>query len=79
MGLMTGAMQEQTDVRRHLISNIFFTQESGNPAVTSNLTLMATEDDEIKLLSAGIYHDVLEKHGDRWRILKRHLDLDKAY
>lgn len=79
MGLMTGAMEEQTDVRRHLISNIFFTQESGNPEVTSNLTLLATENDEIKLLSAGIYRDVLVKEGDTWRILSRHLELDKAY
>ncbi len=80
MGLMTGAMDEQTDVRRHVISNIFFQEnDDGSPLVVSSLTLMATENGEIQLLSAGIYRDsVVQVDGD-WKISKRHLELDRPY
>ncbi len=80
MKLMTDSMAEQTDKRRHVISNIFFTAEDARTAtVVSNLTLMATENGEISLLSAGLYHDQVVKTGDRWYLHRRHLDLDKPY
>jgi hypothetical protein len=80
MGLMTGSMEEQTDVRRHVVSNLFFEEgDNGDPVCISNLTLMATENGEIQLLSAGVYHDTVVKRDGRWQILKRHLELDKAY
>jgi 3-phenylpropionate/cinnamic acid dioxygenase small subunit len=80
MELMTGAWAEQTDVRRHVVSNIFFDgEEQGNPVVVSNLTLFATEGGEIQLLTAGVYRDVVTRSGDRWVILHRHLELDRPY
>ncbi len=79
MVLMTGSMAEQTDVRRHVVSNIFFKSEGDQPEVISNLTLLATENGEIQLLSAGIYRDTVVKQGDSWRLSHRHLDLDKGY
>ena len=80
MKLMTDSMTTQTDVRRHVISNIVFGEANQNNAhVISNLTLLATENDNIKLLSAGIYRDEVSYINDRWQITKRHLDLDKGY
>jgi 3-phenylpropionate/cinnamic acid dioxygenase small subunit len=80
MQLMTDSMAEQTDQRRHVVSNIFFHGENnGNPVVVSNLSLIATENGEIQLLSAGVYRDVVVKVGEGWEILDRYLELDKPY
>ena len=79
MGLMKGAMEAQTDVRRHVISNIFFDEGAEQPTVVSNLTLVATEDGEIRLLSAGVYRDTVVEEAGLWRVLARHLDLDKEH
>ena len=78
MGLMTGSMAEQTDVRRHVISNLFFVDDDG-PVAISNLTLFATEDGEIRLLSAGLYRDRVKQVDGRWCLANRHLDLDRGY
>jgi 3-phenylpropionate/cinnamic acid dioxygenase small subunit len=79
MGLMTGSMAEQTDVRRHVVSNIFFDPRESEPTAVSNLTLFSTEEGEIQILSAGVYHDTVVRENGAWKILKRHLDLDKSY
>ncbi len=82
MQLMTGAMAEQTDKRRHVVSNIFFPADAGpgeGIPVVSNLTLFATENGEISLLSAGVYHDRVVLREGSWQLLQRHLELDKSY
>jgi 3-phenylpropionate/cinnamic acid dioxygenase small subunit len=79
MGLYRSSIDSQTDVRRHVVSNIFFESEGDDPVVISNLTLMATENGEIKLLTAGIYRDTVRTTTAGWRLLKRHLDLDRPY
>jgi 3-phenylpropionate/cinnamic acid dioxygenase small subunit len=86
MQLMTGAMAEQTDKRRHVVSNIFFTPEANAStpegdavAVVSNLTLLATEHGRITLMSAGIYEDLVVQREGVWQIFRRHLELDKPY
>jgi 3-phenylpropionate/cinnamic acid dioxygenase small subunit len=79
MGLMTESMTEQTDVRRHVISNIFFEVSSDKTIVISNLTLMATENNDIQLMSSGIYRDQVIKENGQWRIASRFLNLDKPY
>ena len=82
MQLMTGAMAEQTDKRRHVVSNIFFLPERNEGegiAVVSNLSLLATEHGEINLLSAGVYHDLVVERDGVWLLLRRHLELDKSY
>ena len=79
MDLMTGSMAEQTDVRRHVISNIFFEVADDKTVVISNLTLMATENDDIQLLSSGVYRDQVIKENGQWCIASRYLELDKAY
>ena len=79
MDLMAGSMKEQTDVRRHVISNIFFDGNSTDITVVSNLTLIATEHGESKLLTTGVYYDTVVEESGSWCISKRHIDLDKAY
>jgi 3-phenylpropionate/cinnamic acid dioxygenase small subunit len=79
MDLLAGSMKEQTDVRRHVISNIFFDSNSTDITVVSNLTLIATENGESKLLTTGVYYDIVVEESDSWCISKRHIDLDKAY
>ena len=80
MKLMIDSMEQQSDKRRHVISNIFFeSSQDNNVSVVSNLTLFATENGEIQLLSAGIYHDSVVKINDNWEVYRRHLDLDKSY
>jgi 3-phenylpropionate/cinnamic acid dioxygenase small subunit len=78
MDLMTNSMNEQTDVRRHVISNIFFDDKT-EPTVISNLTLVATDKGEIKLLTSGVYCDTVVEEAGSWCIRQRHIDLDKAH
>lgn len=82
MQLMAGAMAEQIDKRRHVVSNIFFPADAGageGVAVMSNLTLFATEHGEISLLSAGVYQDRVAVRDGAWQLLQRHIELDKSY
>jgi len=80
MELMTGAMAQQTDKRRHVVSNEFFTEAgAGRASVVSNLTLISTEDGEIRLLTAGVYRDEVVKTAAGWQLSRRHLDLDRPY
>lgn len=81
MDMMNSAVSAQTDKRRHVVSNVFFGEKSDDGAVEviSNLTLLATENGEIRLLTAGVYHDRVLHTGNGWQICKRHLELDKPY
>ncbi len=86
MKLMTDSLKQQTDKRRHVISNIFYetsdgytTDSGGAIQVISNLTLLATENNQINIISAGVYSDTVARADGEWKIVKRHLDLDKAY
>ncbi|MDG1986571.1 MAG: nuclear transport factor 2 family protein [Halieaceae bacterium] len=77
--MFENAMSGQQDVRRHVISNIFFSELEGASVVYSNLTLLATENGNTKLITAGIYTDHVEFSQSEWVIKKRHLDLDSGY
>jgi 3-phenylpropionate/cinnamic acid dioxygenase small subunit len=79
MQLMTNSMAEQTDVRRHVISNIFFESTGEQPVVISNLTLLATQDGVASLLATGVYRDTLVEDSGTWRIRSRHVELDSSY
>jgi 3-phenylpropionate/cinnamic acid dioxygenase small subunit len=80
MQLFHGSMATQTDTRRHVISNLFFHEEGDTRArLSSNLTLIATENGVSRLLSAGVYTDTVVKREREWRIVNRHLDLDSAF
>ena len=77
--MFENAMNGQQDIRRHVISNIFFGELEGAPVVYSNLTLLATENGDTSLISSGIYTDHVELSQSGWVIKKRHLDLDSSY
>ncbi len=80
MGLMGGSMAEQTDVRRHVVSNIFFDDSADGTAVKSFLTLVATENGETRVLSTGVYHDtVVADDAGAWRLAQRYIELDNSY
>lgn len=77
LNFMQRAMKRQTDKRLHQISNIFFEREGEEEAVTlSSLTLMAAENGVCQLLSTGIYRDEVVKVNGRWKVSKRHLDIE---
>ena len=79
MELYRGAKSTQTDVRRHDITNIMFDASGDTLAVTSYLTLFATEHGETKLLTTGVYRDEVAQEAGEWKIARRHIDLDSAY
>ena len=79
MELYRGAKSTQTDVRRHDITNIMFDASGDTLAVTSYLTLFATENAETKLLTTGVYRDQVAQVKGEWKIVRRHIDLDSAY
>ena len=80
MGLMRQSIETQTDVRRHVITNLFFEKCGGTSArVVSDLSLFATERGQARLLCTGVYRDEVVHMGGRWVIADRDLHLDGAY
>ena len=79
MELYRGAKSSQTDVRRHNITNIMFDASEDALAVTSYLTLFATENAETKLLTTGVFRDQVGQIDGEWKIIRRHIDHDSAY
>ena len=80
MGLFRGAIDGQTDKRRHVVSNAFFTEEGENAcAVVSNLTLFGTENGTPRLICTALYRDRLVRNGARWLIAERRIELDSSY
>jgi 3-phenylpropionate/cinnamic acid dioxygenase small subunit len=80
MGLMKGALDVQTDERRHAISNVFYEQFGKDRAtVVSYLTLTATEGGEINLITTGIYTDQVVLEDGAWVVKDRSLKLDRPY
>lgn len=78
---MRQSMETQTDVRRHVITNIFFEEKPGDTRarVVSDLSLFSTEGGKARLLCTGVYRDVAVRSGGRWVIADRDLYLDGAY
>ena len=80
MELYRGAKATQTDQRRHIVSNIFFAEDSaGSATAVSCLTLIATKDGATKILSAGVYTDKFVLLNGAWRLQHRDLALDAPY
>lgn len=78
--LIRGALESQSDQRRHVISNVFFeSEEQDSAVVVSTLTLLATADGRISVLSAGVYRDTVVRAPEGWRFRERLLSLDKGY
>lgn len=78
--LFTDSLQEQTDQRRHVITNIFFSNEADDSiTATSYLVLISVEDGALKVISSGMYTDDCVRQGTEWKLQKRRLDLDLPY
>ena len=80
MGLMRQSAAEQTDVRRHVTTNVLFLDDSPESVhVVSNLTLTAVEHAEIRLVCSGYYRDEVALEAGEWRIARRRIELDLPY
>jgi 3-phenylpropionate/cinnamic acid dioxygenase small subunit len=80
MGLMQNSMQEQSDQRRHLVTNVFFEAAAGDRATAvSNITITSVEHGAIRLVTSGLYRDELVRENGRWRIAARRIELDMPY
>ena len=80
MTLMRDSLSSQTDQRRHINSNLIVEGEQDGVTRTKHyLTLVATEEGQISLLSAGVYSSEIVEEGGALRFRSLHLDLDKAY
>lgn len=80
MKLVSDSMASQTDQRRHVNSNlIVHGTEDGVTRTTHYLTLLATEDGAIRLLSAGVYRNEIVEEGGALRMRKLDLELDRPY
>jgi len=80
MELMRGTLEQQKDRRRHVICDVFFESEGDNEAtVVSTLVVSSVENDEMTLVTSGVYRDVVRKVGSDWLIADRHIDLDRMF
>jgi 3-phenylpropionate/cinnamic acid dioxygenase small subunit len=80
MDLMTGSMEEQSDQRRHVVTNVFFETEGDQRAmVVSNVTITSVENGAIRLVTTGLYLDEVVLEDGNWRIGARRIELDMAY
>ena len=82
MGLITGAQDAQTNVRRHAITNLWYPETGEREAtVVSYVTLCGTENGATEVITTGVYTDRVEKAGidGGWRIKHRSLVLDNAF
>lgn len=80
MDLMTGSMAEQSDLRRHVISNVFFESLSKNDArAVSYLQIYSIENGGVRCVSTGLYRDRVVRKKSGWKIAERLIDLDLPY
>ncbi len=79
-GLFTGAMEEQTDQRRHVVTNLYFENETETSVTAvSYLVLISVENGNLTVLSTGVYTDDCVLVDGRWKVQKRFLALDLPY
>ncbi|NIP14113.1 MAG: nuclear transport factor 2 family protein [Pseudomonadales bacterium] len=80
MGLITDSMAEQTDQRRHVVTNVFFEDVAEERAkLVSNITITSVEHGQIRLVTSGLYRDEVLLKGGEWRIHRRRIELDMPY
>jgi hypothetical protein len=80
MQLMSDTLAGQTDQRRHVMSNILCQSgEENNYLATSYLTLFSISNDQVNVISTGVYSDEIEQEEGEWKLVKRHLELDLSY
>ena len=73
---ISGAVTEQTDQRRHVITNV---RTEGSDVATAILSLFVTEDGELDVRSTGVYRCGLGEGGGKPQFTSMHLALDRGY
>jgi SnoaL-like domain len=77
---LAGIMAQQTDQRRHCVSNfIFRTLLPDTAVVDSFLSLTAAEHGVVRLVCTGTYRDEMIKTGGGWFIQRKVLRLDNPF
>ena len=72
--------REQTDVRRHVITNIRIGPETQDDAtVTAILTLVVVENGVLEVKSSGLYRTRVVRTGEGWQFASMLLELDLAF
>jgi hypothetical protein len=78
--LYEDSLATQEDRRRHVVTNIFFENETDTSVTAmSYLVLITIKDGAIKVISSGVYKDSVVLDGGTWRIAHRDLHLDMPY
>ena len=78
--LHADSLEQQTDQRRHNLSNLIVEKETAADATTiANLTLLSVENGAVRVLSSGWYRDQLVHRDGHWQIRNRHIQLDLPY
>jgi SnoaL-like domain len=78
--LYEDSLASQTDQRRHVVTNIFFEDETDDSVTAmSYLVLITIKDGALNVISSGVYKDSFVRDGDHWRIAARDLHLDLPY
>jgi hypothetical protein len=73
-------MKQQTDQRRHCVSNIIFrTLDTESAVVDSFLSLTAAERGAVRLVCTGTYRDEMSKTAGQWFIQRKVLRLDNPF
>jgi 3-phenylpropionate/cinnamic acid dioxygenase small subunit len=73
------SLDSQDDTRRHVMTNVTFAGEGDTRTVTSYLTLFAHQDGQLRVLTTGVYTDVVVRVGCAWRFRDRHLLCDLPF
>ena len=77
----SGAAKGQTDVRRHVISNLRLKVIDDNEVdTTAILTLLVVDEGKLELKSSGIYFTRIIRGGDdKWRFKEMQIALDVGF
>jgi hypothetical protein len=76
----SSTVNEQTDQRRHVITNVRIGPQTDTDAtVTAILTLIVVADGELTVKSSGLYRTRVVRDGDAWRFASMHLTLDLPF
>ncbi len=72
--------REQTDQRRHVITNLHVEDEQADTATAiAYLSLMVTDGGELRAQATGVYTTEVAQEGGGWRFRKMHLSLDRPF
>jgi 3-phenylpropionate/cinnamic acid dioxygenase small subunit len=77
---ISSTTQQQTDQRRHVITNVRFEEETDSDAkVTATLTLIVIDNGQLTVQSTGVYTAECVNSGSRWQFREFALALDLPF